>query len=344
MALVLDVYCKSKTHLSEQFRDAVCKKWDQEHSDLAPKRDNTEPPREQAPPPAPAPRREAPAPPPRTQAPPPRPNSVETAAARNSTDNTFLAPGPSTPMPDQVAGASADPFPTAVAEGQNAGNTITSGSNTTVLIVSSVIAGLFAVLLVGAFVMYRLKKRNSKDEGKRNSNLENGIFDAVPRANPKQDFTIEDFAAAPGGLYEEDKNVEKKPQIPQITTTEPEGRTTPPPLTPWGSKAGPEVSNLIFSSPYEAADTEYHISEDHVFGAPMYVVPRVGVAGINLTTPNAAAVAQNTMQRQRHSMEWPAEFDDDPLNPEFGFEIPYGANMGTLDGIEEFPEVPSTFK
>jgi len=250
-----------------------------------------------------------------------------------------------------VGGASADPFAGAAsAESQNAAPISSGGGgNQTVLIVSSVVAALFAVMLVGAFVMYRIKRKKSAEKQDKRSTmmLENGIFDAVPRANPKADFTIEDFAAAPNGLYEgdDDAAVEKKPQIPKITTQLSDAQPSAAPLTPWGSKSGPEVTNLIFSSPYEAADTEYHISEDHVFGAPMYVVPRVGVAGINLTTPNAAAVAQsaraNSPPNPRHSMEWPAEFDDDPLNPEFGYEIPYGANMAATDGMEAFPDVPT---
>jgi flagellar basal body-associated protein FliL len=272
--------------------------------------------------------------------------------AANASTNPFLAADPnasSVALPSEVAGASVDPFPTVSAESQTAGTSMNQGGSATVLIVSSIVAALFAVMLIGAFVMYRMKKNKQKDDsvdGKRASaNLENGIFDAVPRANPKAEFTIEDFAAAPNGLYEEEdeKHVEKKTQIPQITTQFADHPANTTPLTPWGSKSGAD-SGLIFSSPYEHADTEYHISEDHVFGAPMYVVPRVGVAGINLTTPNAAAVAQNAQNsptNPRHSMEWPAEFDDDPLNPEFGFEIPYGANMAAVDGIEEFPDVPT---
>jgi len=260
------------------------------------------------------------------------------------------------PTGDVGGGASVDPFTGAAVGAATADQTATpvsSGGSQTVLIVSSIVAALFAVMLVGAFVMYRLKRKKSKvvDNNKRGTMmLENGIFDAVPRANPKADFTIEDFAAAPNGLYEEedDSAVEKKPQIPKITTQLSDAQPSATPLTPWGSKSVTDGNSLIFSSPYEHADTEYHISEDHVFGAPMYVVPRVGVAGINLTTPNAAAVAQNAQNARansptnpRHSMEWPAEFDDDPLNPEFGFEIPYGANMAATDGIEEFPDVPT---
>jgi len=218
-------------------------------------------------------------------------------------------------------------------------------------------------MLIGAFIMYRIKKRRDspsldKDPGKRGTlMLENGIFDAVPRSSAKADFTIEDFAAAPNGLYEEEEEAvkaEKKPNIPLIKTQFANlsgegggGGAMGTPLTPWGSKSGAELGgSLIFSSPYENADTEYHISEDHVFGAPMYVIPRIGVSGVNLTTPNAAAVAQAAEKQQeshnpRHTMEWPAEFDDDPLNPEFGFEIPYGANLAAVDGIEEFPDVPS---
>lgn len=285
MSLVLDVYCKSRAHLSESFRDAVCKKWDQEHPDLAPSRDGDQggndrpaPPQEPA-----APPRQAPSAPAPRVAPPapkvnPQPSAALPPASTGNSTNPFLMPSNSTtPLPPDVGGASAaDPFPTTtVAEGQTAGNTIApSGSSATVMIVSSVIAGLFAVLLVGAFVMYRLKKRRASHDddvqGKRSSNtLENGIFDAVPRANPKAEFTIEDFAAAPSAMYEGDTNhVEKKPQIPQITTSFEDVSSPAPPLTPWGSKSGAEVNSLIFASPYEAADTEYHISEDHVFGAP----------------------------------------------------------------------------
>jgi len=429
MSFLLDKYCRSSLHLSETIRDTICKNWDKEHPGekdggegdaKKPPKEHVSPSRPHNDPPAPSPAdgsrnvRNSP-PPPRSASNAPGASTpasaasstgaaasgaIEAASVAPSSTDTSTAALPTLPP---IGG---NPFPEAQAQGQaSAGTKAASKFSPTVLIVGTVCAALFAVLLIGAFVVYKRRQSQGKTDAmnKRHSGIEDGIFEVVPKGGKDTEFTFEDFATAPTGLYEReaitpppleqhsavdydeddvmrevDAITRKAPRISILTSSTTAasaggggvGRMSPPlPETPWGSK------DLIFASPYTPTDTGYHIADEHVYGAPVYGVPRVGVSGVGTSgvsayTPNAAAVAaavvsavQGTANvvrvsggkkningipsERRHSMEWPAEFDDpedDPLGltessaAAAAVDLGYGANM--VDEVEEFPDVP----
>jgi len=425
MSFLLDKYCRSPLHLSETIRDTLCADWDKEHpgekdgGDGEPAKDSpskhgNDPPK---------PHKDPPPPPPPTNsrndnapsknrnvpnsplnapsaAPAPAPSIQEQAVDPSASSNVPSSSPASTPAPAPQANQTpigGDPFPQAQVQGQAPSTAAGSRSSPTVLIVGTVCAAMFAVLLVAAFVVYKRRQtRQAEMVDKRKTGIEDGIFEVVPKGQ-NTDFTFEDFSAAPTGLYEreaitpppveqhavddEDDVMREVESItrktPRIITTSISRNAVPEETvrTPWGSK------DLIFASPYAPTDTGYHIADDHVFGAPVYGVPRVGVSGVGNSgvspyTPNAAAVAaavvsavQGTANvvrvsggkkningiptERRHSMEWPAEFDDpedDPLglanssssassnNTGAVVDLGYGANM--VDEVEEFPDVP----
>jgi len=265
-----------------------------------------------------------------------------------------------------------------VVKAQSVSSPSTDHTAPTTLIVGAVCGVLFAVFLVAVFVMHRRRPSKSVLNGR--NGIEDGIFDVVPKT-ANTDFTIEDFSAAPTGLYQREsvtppplqqhvidddvmREVDAVTRGPRIVTTN-LGRRSPQLDTPWGSK------NLIFASPYSPSDTGYHVSDDHVLGSPVYGVPRVGVSsgasGVSPTTPNAAAVAAavasavrgtttnvvrvsggrrkmpgGVSAERRHSMEWPAEFDDDDplglMDSQAAVDLGFGAT-GNYD-FEDFPDVP----
>jgi len=427
MSFLLDKYCRSSLHLSESIRDTMCANWDKEHpgekdggdgkpAKESPSKHHNDPPSESHndPPSPPNNSRNDNAPPPRNKnvpnsdrnapstapaRPPVEAAAVDPSAATPSNTSALPAntPAPTTPQANQTP-VGGDPFPEAQVQGQAPSTAAGSRSSPTALIVGTVCAAMFAVLLVAAFVVYKRRQtRQAEMVDKRMSGgggggIEDGIFEVVPKG-PNTDFTFEDFSAAPTGLYEReaitpppveqhavDDEDDVMREVDAITRGTPRiitanlGRNAVPEetvKTPWGSK------DLIFASPYAPTDTGYHIADEHVYGAPVYGVPRVGVSGVGSSgvsayTPNAAAVAaavvsavQGTANvvrvsggkkningiptERRHSMEWPAEFDDpedDPLglanstaNTEGAVvDLGYGANM--VDEVEEFPDVP----
>lgn len=217
-----------------------------------------------------------------------------------------------------------NPFPdtpvAATSEGQRLPGVGHGGGNPTILIVSLICGAMFAMLLVGAFVFHRRKQSRTKNAPpvlpSNTHELEDGIFDAVPKPKPgNMDFTIEDFTAAPIGLYDREAN--KSPPPPstmpvfEINMEAVDGNkrplsaipkhmlinTTAPfsPTLPESGRSTPLTSrDVIFSSPFSPTDTGYHIAEDQVFGAPMYGLrstsPKTPTTQPTYS-PNTAAIA-----------------------------------------------------
>lgn len=254
-------------------------------------------------------------------------SSVPDSPGTNSTSNSTVEALPPMDFPPQGG----NPFPDNSAVAQTRSTALPTNNASTVLIVGVACAGMFAAFLIGMFIMHRRRQPPMQSQ-----KAEDGIFDAVPRAKSNTEFKIEDFSSAPTGLYERDALTPPPHQLnngrpisfglPRVEPVAdeypiPDGANTP--------------RDLIFSSPFSPTDTGYRVTDEQVFGSHVY--------GKNYT-PNAAAVAAAVVSavkgRERQSIAWPAEFeDDDPLGGSNSVvDLGYGANIS--DDVEEFPDVP----